>query len=195
MKLRAICVKPRPLTLDDLWPTFQGHGSTPFVITYHLSTISIYDLGWPWMTLNLTSNFFGVKTFFGWKISFGTLKFFWVLTLNDLQKQKLSRKKIPMKNIFGTLKIFRWCDIFFLGHDILLKIKFWKKKILRGEIFFGGRGAKPPAPCVVIPGTAKPYGSVTMSISLKTKRFRAPCMLWNKSGLGGQNTPETPKIL
>jgi hypothetical protein len=67
---------------------------------------------------------------------------------------------------YGVTKIFR-------GHDEISKIKFCKKKFFFGAQIFWGRGAKPPAPCIVIAGTAKPYGSIAMSISLVATRIRA----------------------
>jgi len=66
---------------------------------------------------------------------------------------------------YGVTKILR-------GHDEISKIKFWKKNILGGCKIFGGRGAKPPAPRIVISGTDKPYGSIPMSISLIATRFQ-----------------------
>jgi hypothetical protein len=121
----------------------------------------------------------------------------------DLDLEKFLRQNIfVIENFFGE-KYFLDSENFsgygvskiFRGHDEISKIKFWKKFFFWGAQIFVGRGAKPPAPCLVIPGSTKPYGSTAMSISLIAMRFRALCALLNKSGLGGQDTPGTPKIL
>ena len=121
MRLHAICVKLWPLTLIDLWPTFQGHGSTPFAITYHLSIISISDLGWPWMTLNLIPNFFSVKTFLVEKQVLGLWKFFgcwpWMTFRNKIWVEKKFRWKI----FLGLWKFFGGVIFFFSDMTYYLK--------------------------------------------------------------------------
>ena len=142
VQLPAIWVYYRLLTLDDLWPTFQGHVSTPFSIAYHSSIISTmtltFDLGWP-LTYFSRSSFNSILDYLPFEYNVDIWP--WV-TFDDLWWPWPWPRKNFVRKFFLDEKYFLGLRIFFggRGQKNFDRKKSWKKKLDLEN--FSGAGPK-----------------------------------------------------